>query len=237
MVGVSQPQVVPARAAALDLFAGVPASRLERLLAGLPTLPVAAGDAWVGDGAWACAVIVAGRVALDFETSDARMRTIGLLEEGDLLVHGDGVPGRRGPAISARAIEDSVLMPVGHERLALWSADPDLGGSLARALLAQVADRELAAAIALEPTVERRLLLKLRQLADRWGSVTADGVRLDLRLTHQELAELVGAVRESVTIALGSLMDQGELDVRRRTILLRPAPGDPAAPGSGGDGD
>ena len=30
------------------------------------------------------------------------------------------------------------------------------------------------------------------QLAERWGRVTPDGIRLDLRLTHQELANMVG---------------------------------------------
>ena len=39
----------------------------------------------------------------------------------------------------------------------------------------QIAERELAVAIALEPRVERRLLLKLRQLAERWGRVTPGG--------------------------------------------------------------
>jgi len=76
-------------------------------------------------------------------------------------------------------------------------------------------------AIALEPRLERRLVLKLRQLADRWGKVTPEGVRLDLRVTHQELADMIGGARESVTVALGRLQDQGEVIVRRRTVILR----------------
>jgi CRP-like cAMP-binding protein len=100
--------------------------------------------------------------------------------------------------------------------------DPALAANVVRVLSAQIADRELAVAIALEPRVERRLLLKLRQLAERWGRVTPDGIRLDLRLTHQELANMVGAVRESVTIALGRLASAGEIEVRNRTLLIRP---------------
>ena len=92
-----------------------------------------------------------------------------------------------------------------------------------------MADRELAVAIALEPRVERRLLLKLRQLAERWGRVTPDGIRLDLHLTHQELANMIGAVRESVTIALGRLASAGEIEVRNRTLLIR-APVEEEAP-------
>ena len=110
-------------------------------------------------------------------------------------------------------------------------SDPALAANLVRVLSAQIADRELAVAIALEPRVERRLLLKLRQLAERWGRVTPDGIRLDLRLTHQELANMVGAVRESVTIALGRLAEAGEIEVRNRTLIIRP-PKDPAGSGA-----
>jgi CRP-like cAMP-binding protein len=45
-------------------------------------------------------------------------------------------------------------------------------------------------------------------------------VRLDLRLTHQELANMVGAARESITIALGRLAASGDIEVRNRTILI-----------------
>jgi CRP/FNR family transcriptional regulator len=51
--------------------------------------------------------------------------------------------------------------------------------------------------------------------------VTPEGVRLDLRVTHQELADMVGAARESVTVAFGRLQDQGEIELRRRTVIIR----------------
>ena len=112
-----------------------------------------------------------------------------------------------GPQVRCFAIDDSRVHLVDRSRMDAWMCEPVLAANLVRLLAAQVADRELAVAIALEPRVERRLLLKLRQLAERWGRVTPDGIRLDLRLTHQELANMVGAVRESVTIALGRLAE------------------------------
>jgi CRP-like cAMP-binding protein len=124
------------------------------------------------------------------------------------------------------AIQASRVLLVDGPRLDAWMDVPALASGLVRVLSDAVADRELALAIALEPTVERRLLLKLRQLAERWGSVTPDGIRLDLRLTHQELANMVGAVRETVTISLGRLAESGEIEVRNRTLLIRiPAQG------------
>ena len=133
-----------------------------------------------------------------------------------------------GPQVRCFAIEESLLHMVDRARMESWMRDPALAANLVKVLSAQIAERELAVAIALEPRVERRLLLKLRQLAERWGRVTPDGIRLDLRLTHQELANMVGAVRESVTIALGRLAE------RRRDRGAQPHPHHPRPAGPRG---
>lgn len=62
------------------------------------------------------------------------------------------------------------------------------------------------------PRVEDRLCVVLWHLANRWGRVTPVGVRLDLPLTHELLAELVGAQRPTVTTALSQLCQDGTVD-------------------------
>ena len=52
------------------------------------------------------------------------------------------------------------------------------------------------------------MLLRLLQwLADRFGQTTVDGRLIDLRLTHQDLADLIGITRITVTRTL-SLLEQ-----------------------------
>jgi CRP-like cAMP-binding protein len=153
------------------------------------------------------------------EVDSGRSRTIALLQEGDVLAlpagGWAGAPGTR-----VRAATDSEMLVLSAPLTDVAVTDPVVGGWLLQALAAGVADRELSAAIALEPRLERRLILKLRQLAARWGKVTPEGVRLDLRVTHQELGDMVGGARESITVALGRLQDQGEVIMRRRTVIL-----------------
>jgi CRP-like cAMP-binding protein len=60
-------------------------------------------------------------------------------------------------------------------------------------------------AIAQVPRVDARVLVLLWTLADRYGRVTPDGVRVPLMLTHETIGKLVGARRPSVTTALGVL--------------------------------
>ncbi len=59
--------------------------------------------------------------------------------------------------------------------------------------------------------VDDRVESVLRLLAERWGRVRGDGVHLDVRLTHEVIARLVGARRPSVTSAVQRLIGAGRL--------------------------
>jgi len=164
--------------------------------------------------------VSAGRLAVVVDAEAGRSRTIALLQEGDALVlPSGGWPGA--PGARMRAATDAEVLVLDRDIGDVLCSDSALGAWIVRAIAGAVADRELSVAIALEPRLERRLILKLRQLAERWGKVTPEGVRLDLRVTHQELGDMIGAARESITVALGRLQDQGELIVRRRTVIIR----------------
>lgn len=205
----------------LELFADLPSAVVARLVDHLPMHTLRAGERFdVSETDAACCLVAAGRAALEFRTEADTRRTASLLEQGDLLVRPVQTWAAVGPRLEARAIEDTHILIVGHERMALWLTVPTLAQNIVRTLSAQVADRELALAITLEPRMERRLLLKLRQIGLRWGRVTPEGVRLDLRLTHQELAEMIGGARESVTLALGRLAEQGLVEVRNRVVII-----------------
>jgi CRP/FNR family transcriptional regulator, cyclic AMP receptor protein len=93
-------------------------------------------------------------------------------------------------------------------RLAPW---PEVFGLLVESTVLRARRMALQAAINAVPLVQERLWLTLWELADRWGSVTAQGVRLSLPLRHHELASLISARRPSVTTALGNLRRDGRL--------------------------
>jgi CRP/FNR family cyclic AMP-dependent transcriptional regulator len=73
--------------------------------------------------------------------------------------------------------------------------------------------------------VDLRVLLLLWHLADRWGQVGGEGIRLNLDLTHDLIARMVGAHRTSVTVALQKLADEGRVArAGRKWVLLGDAP-------------
>jgi CRP-like cAMP-binding protein len=82
--------------------------------------------------------------------------------------------------------------------------------------------RALVIALAIHSAVRvrDRLLLMLWHLADRFGHVTPRGTVLPIPLTHESLAQLIGARRSPVTVALGELRREGLVQRERRGMWL-----------------
>src|SRR3954466_3812136 len=78
---------------------------------------------------------------------------------------------------------------------------PEVGGALIGRAMQRSRTLVVTMAIAHYPRIDRRLLMLMWHLADRWGRGTPDGTRVPLRLTHQLLADLVASRRPSVTSA------------------------------------
>jgi CRP/FNR family transcriptional regulator, cyclic AMP receptor protein len=71
-----------------------------------------------------------------------------------------------------------------------------------------------------------RVRAKLFQLAAVHGVVGRDGIKLDLPLTHELLAEMTGSARETVTRALDELQEEGLVVRRGRSYRLTIDPDD-----------
>lgn len=67
---------------------------------------------------------------------------------------------------------------------------------------------------------QQRLVHLLLDLADQFGIVVEEGIKLGLKLSHQELANLIGATRESVTVLLGNLKRDGLIGGKRQYVIL-----------------
>jgi CRP/FNR family transcriptional regulator, cyclic AMP receptor protein len=72
-------------------------------------------------------------------------------------------------------------------------------------------------------TVDERIRMAISDLAKKHGIRDAHGTIIDLKITHQDLAEMVGTSRETVTRVLAHLREQGIIEVNsRRMTVLKP---------------
>ncbi|HEX4207174.1 MAG TPA: Crp/Fnr family transcriptional regulator, partial [Ktedonobacteraceae bacterium] len=66
-----------------------------------------------------------------------------------------------------------------------------------------------------------RVAKKLLELAEEHGIQVENGVMIDVRLTQQELASMVGASRESVNKVMGYFMDKHYISTDKHRITIR----------------
>ena len=65
-----------------------------------------------------------------------------------------------------------------------------------------------------------RLVSLLLELAEQYGQQTPEGIGLKIKLSHQDLASIIGSTRETVTVLLGELQSENFLQLGRRKIVI-----------------
>jgi hypothetical protein len=144
-----------------------------------------------------------------------------LLGPGDLLRPWQAGEDTSLPFAVRFAVAERTRLAVLDRAFAVRAAPfPEVATAITGRAMRRVRSLAVEMAIVHYPEVRRRLLLVLWHLADRWGQVTPEGVRIPLRLRHQLLAELVAARRPSVTSALTQLSNEGLVKRDRRGLLL-----------------
>jgi CRP/FNR family transcriptional regulator len=166
-------------------------------------------------------VVTAGEVAIVSPArggSEQVHRIIGpgqLFGELALLSHGRRTAG-------ARTTRPSTVWAI--ERDAFWAfldATPKAQAALLRQVVELLADREAMIDDLLSLDVRGRLAKALLTLAERHGRPDRNGgVLIPVRLTHRDLAGMVGASRENVSRALVGFRRRGLLDYGTESIRL-----------------
>ena len=167
-----------------------------------------------GEEAATAFVIEACLVALTLANVSDRQRVVALAGPGDVV--GALAPNPLHHSTGAVALSGEVVARV----LPLAATDndpaaPDQSRELAELLAAAAGDHIERLTWALEDSalpVPARLARALLRLGHRFGQHTANGaVRLTLPITHDTLAALVGAARETTTFTVQKLRNEGLL--------------------------
>jgi CRP/FNR family transcriptional regulator, cyclic AMP receptor protein len=124
-------------------------------------------------------------------------------------------------------LEPSRMAVLDHRLIMRINPWPQLGLELFSRGMRRAHALAVSLAIAHHQRVDDRLRLTLWHLAERWGRVLPEGIALPLPLSHQRLADLVGAHRPAVTSAMGELTRAGMISRRAdRTWVLHGSPPD-----------
>ncbi len=165
-------------------------------------------------------LVTEGRVCLYRSGADGRQFTLAMVDAGSAFGH---VALLHAPTYDAyaEAMTDTVVRVIRVSDLErVVSVHPQVAVNLLRALAERLHEAEDQLEALAFHGVATRLASKLLELMDRYGRVTPNGIRIDERFTHMQLAEMIGTSRETLTKVINELRDAGLIDVRDRMVWV-----------------
>jgi len=165
-------------------------------------------------------LVAKGLVKVSYLTAEGKESILTFIEPGELfgeLAIFDDQP--RDEMVRAMQVSTVLMIPTEEFRhLMRERSDVALGITKLVGLRRQRIERRLKHLLFLSN--RDRLVHLLLELATQFGVITDEGIRLRIRLSHQDLANLIGSTRETVTVLLGKLKAEGSVGGGRRRIVL-----------------
>jgi CRP-like cAMP-binding protein len=165
-------------------------------------------------------LIESGKIKLGHTAPDGRESLIAVLGAGEMLGELSLFdPGPR--TATAIAVTGTTVLSMGHEALLPWLVGrPDLAVALLAALARRLRRTNVALADLVFSDVPGRVAKALLDLGEKFGEATPNGLLVHHELTQEELAQLVGASRETVNKALADFSQRGWIRIEQRSVTL-----------------
>ena len=170
-------------------------------------------------------VLCSGRAKLTTSSSEGRTLIVKLAEPGEVLGASATILGRP-YEVSAETLEPSQLNFIKRDDfLRFLNAHADACMHTAQQLSEkyQSAQREIRS-LGLAQSTSEKLARLLLDWCDRGGEQTTKGIRLKVLLTHEEIAQMIGTTRETVTRLLSDFKKKKILDVKGSSMFVLSKP-------------
>lgn len=204
------------------LFQGVAADAAEAAAAAFETVSYSRGATIFseGDPGESLYIVLAGKVKIGRKASDGRENMLAVMgpsdQFGELSLFD---PGPR--TATATALTDVNLARMDKDALRPWiSEHPEIAEQLLRVLARRLRRTNNIVADLIFTDVPGRVAKSLLQLASRFGTSEGQHIRVTHDLTQEELAQLVGASRETVNKALADFTHRGWVRLEGKTVVI-----------------
>ena len=204
------------------LFTALDDAASASLLANMVSVKISKGTILFaeGDGGDQLYVIAEGKLKLGTSSGDGRENLLSILGPGEMF--GELSLFDPGPRTStATAVTDAKLLSLGQEKLLPWLAEnPMVSLQLLAGLSQRLRRTNEAVGDLVFSDVPGRVAKALIDLGERFGKQTDEGLFVHHDLTQEELAQLVGASRETVNKALADFAGRNWLKLDGRAVLI-----------------
>jgi CRP/FNR family cyclic AMP-dependent transcriptional regulator len=173
-----------------------------------------------GDPGDSLYIIVKGNVAVTRVSNEGKESILSILKEGDFF--GEmGVLDASPRSATIKALGDvEVALLARKDFLELLGRSPQMALRMVLTLSSRLRATNQAMQAASYQDIRTRLASLLLNLAKNFGERTEGGTRLTLRLTNQEMANMIGTTRETVNRMLNRFWDEKLIDMRTANIVV-----------------
>jgi len=174
----------------------------------------------MGDSAEKIYILKEGRIKITRLTEDGKELTIDILEPGDIF--GEmAIAGEQERETSAEALEDSFICAMGKGNFERFIAEnPGLSMGITKLFGSRLRKVESRLENLIFHDVRSRLLSLFSDLGEKYGEDNSLGKKITIHLSHQEIANLIGATRETVTLELNNLKREGKLVMEGKEFIV-----------------
>jgi CRP/FNR family cyclic AMP-dependent transcriptional regulator len=170
-----------------------------------------------GDPANTVYLLKKGRVKISSTAPSGKEVTFEILEAGEIFGELEESPREA----SAEALDDTLICAINREDFDRYLRDhPDLTVKLTKLIGFRLRKIHSRVEDLVFRDVPARLAHVLLELIETAGVPEASGIRIRAKLTHQELANLVGCSRETVSTLLGHFRERGLICTEGRSIIV-----------------
>jgi CRP-like cAMP-binding protein len=204
------------------IFQGVDPEAAEALAKEMETVEARKGEILFNEGepGDSLYIVLSGKLKIGRRAGDGRQNLIAIVGPSDMLGELSLFdPGPR--TATATAVVDSRLARLRKTALRPWLNNrPEIAEQLLRVLARRLRRTNDALADLIFTDVPGRVAKNLLQMAGRFGTRDGGVLRVTHDLTQEELAQLVGASRETVNKALADFASRGWLRLDGKSVII-----------------
>lgn len=206
----------------VPLFDGLCTEHLDSLARLLVERSFGRGDVvfFEDDPGDALYIVQSGRVKIYRVAEDGREKTLALFGEGDFFGEMALVDGGPRSAIAEAVVKTTIYALHRVEFQELVTANPAISLGMIKVLSSRLRQTNSQVMDAVFRDVRGRVVQTLLELSIRHGVEFNGESMIDMKLTHQELANMVGTARETVSRILAELQDAGLVRFEGRNMVL-----------------
>jgi CRP/FNR family transcriptional regulator len=169
-------------------------------------------------------IMCSGEAKLYVSSEEGQSLTLRVVEHGEVIGLSSLIGDERSPVSAETLCPSQVSFIPRLEFLQFVRANVDVALRVAKHLSMELSKAwKQTRMLALAPDTHAKLTQFLLEWAEKHGQPTPDGLRIALHMTHEEIAQSIGASRESVSRILSDWKHRGVIRSSGGTItILRP---------------